>query len=113
MHDIETGEPVMIEDVIDGVEQLVPKLRPKGVPVPCETARGCPKGHHSKPRGFCPRSYRAFEHFLECRAIGKFPNDSVVRRHAMLITETEAACDRIEQKQRAIELTKANLARLL
>lgn len=40
------------------------------------------------------QNWQAYTHYLECRAVGEFPNDPIVRRHARLIRQIEDAADR-------------------
>lgn len=51
----------------------------------CDTARGCPKGTWKKPFDLSIKNQLAFNHYLECRAIGQFPDDAIVRRNAAII----------------------------
>lgn len=72
----------------------LPVARPKGVITPCHT---CPKTadapvrdrrHATEPTD---RSRRVLRHYRECRAVGRFPDDPIVRRNAGLIREVEDA----------------------
>lgn len=75
-----------------------PVSRPKGAPTPCHK---CPK----IPFGAVPvranavelteQNYRAYLHYLECRAVGKFPDDPIVRRNARIL---RALQDEFEQR---------------
>ncbi len=62
--------------------------RAKGQPTPC---RWCPKiamGDDPKPENateLSERNGRALVHYLECRAVGRFPGDAWVRRNAAVI----------------------------
>ena len=60
-------------------------------PTPC---RWCPKLPADVPSSeACPekavelsqRNYKCLAHYLECRAVGRFPDDAIVRRNAMVI----------------------------
>ena len=63
--------------------------RPAGTFPPCQTQAGCPKGTPEEPRSLSPRNEMAYRHYLECKAVGEFPPDSIVRRNAALIRATE------------------------
>lgn len=57
-------------------------------PPPCEIkdlAIVCPIGHWQKPRRLSEKNRLALEHYHECRAVGQFPDDPLVRRHARVI----------------------------
>lgn len=81
-----------------------PLERPKGTKPPCET---CPKITGLRPEDGPPRAAlavelseqnrRAYEHYLECRAVNRFPNDALVRRHARIIREVEDEVQRAGQ----------------
>jgi hypothetical protein len=74
----------------------LPVLRPPGTPLPCHQ---CPKiaaGDEPRPENaqeLTDRNRRALAHYLECAAVGCFPDDPLVRRHAALIKEALAAAD--------------------
>lgn len=66
---------------------------------PCrDPNRGCPKGTPENQRTLWPENELCYEHYRECRAVGRFPNDSVVRRNAAIIMEVE---DTIEKRNDA------------
>ena len=39
----------------------------------------------------------AYLHHLECKAVGQFPADAIVRRNAALIESAEGAAERVER----------------
>jgi len=45
------------------------------------------------------RSLRAIRHYLECKAVGRFPDDPIVRRNAWLLSEVERAFGQAERRQ--------------
>lgn len=51
----------------------------------CETEEGCPKGTPEGARSLSERNRLAFLHYLECRAVGQWPDDPIVRRNARII----------------------------
>jgi hypothetical protein len=69
------------------------------VPTPCAA---CPKTEGSARRAWrdaadlTPRNARAYRHYAECRAVGSFPDDPLVRRHAGVVRAAEDAVRRAE-----------------
>lgn len=62
--------------------------RPKGTTPPC--MRGlCKKGSPDQFKTLLPHNVLAYEHYQECKATGRFPDDPVVRRNARLIKMVE------------------------
>lgn len=67
--------------------------QPSGQPVertavnlpPCETATGCYKGTPENQLDLSAKNRQAWQHFLGCRQIGRFPPDSIVERNAEVI----------------------------
>ena len=87
-----------------GLDELVthngePMTRESGGP-PCVWG-SCPKGHIDSPRVLSRRNERVYYHYLECRAVGQFPDDAVVRRNARLIRAVEDAVDKLERTELA------------
>lgn len=62
--------------------------------------RTCPKGSPENPKTLSPENELCYEHFLECQAVGQFPDDSVVRRNAKVIVEVLA------DEKRSLEVTR-------
>jgi hypothetical protein len=82
----------------------LPVLRPPGVPTPCQ---GCPKIPSSVPgperhRGHAMehsrRIRKAYEFYRQCRAVGSFPDDDVVRWVARVCYEVEDEVKRLQWK---------------
>jgi hypothetical protein len=71
---------------------------PRGnVPTPCDEPKlGCHKGHYDKQMVLSDRNQMAYQHFKECKAVGQFPDDSVVRRNASIISALEENYERDE-----------------
>ena len=62
---------------------------------PCrDPRRSCPKGTPENPRTLTEDNQLCYEHYLECRAIGQFPDDSVVRQNAAIIREVIDSVER-------------------
>jgi hypothetical protein len=52
-----------------------------------------------------PKNEAAMRHYFECRAIGRFPDDEIVRRNAMIIRRLEDTANesrRDESEQRGL-----------
>ena len=63
-----------------------PMARPKGTLPPCRLrTNGCPKGTPEESRALNERNQKAYQHYLECRAVGQWPEDGIVRRNAAII----------------------------
>lgn len=87
------------------------RLRIAECPAPCRApGKGCPKGTPEQSKALNERNRDCYEHYLECKATGQFPDDSVVRRNAGVIRETEERYAEIERSkfERAVILA-ANL----
>ena len=75
-------------------QKRLPKLGP-----PCTRSK-CQKGTIDKQRSLSKRNEAAYAHYLECRAVGKFPDDPLVRATARTIY----AFEQREQKKTAMLL---------
>jgi hypothetical protein len=83
----ETGEPIR---------------RAPGVSTPCRIKGvGCPKGTPDAKKSLTPQNERCYQHYLECKATGQWPNDSLVRRHAGLISRLEGQVEDMRQQRLA------------
>lgn len=77
-----------------------PLPRPPGTPPPCWM---CPKiapGDDPRPENaqeLSPHNERAYWHYLECRAVGHFPDDPLVRSHAAVVAAAERHAERVHQ----------------
>lgn len=92
-----TGEP----DTYFG--KLIPR---KGSLPPCrfKGADGkslCKKGTPEESNALNQQNQRVYQHYLECKAIGHFPDDAIVRRNASLIRQVEDSVQRVWQVQLA------------
>jgi hypothetical protein len=85
-----------------------PKKRPRGVLAPCRFKEklvaqnyppdsptmkkaGCPKGTPEDSRELSPENRLAYEHYVQCKAVGRFPDDEIVERNAGIIRSVEDA----------------------
>jgi len=76
------------------------KRHPKHLPL-CKTPEGCPKGTPEKPNTLSAKNMQAYIHYLECKAVGNFPDDPIVRRNARLIQQV---VDHANEQKRVDEL---------
>ena len=78
---------------------------------PCrDPRRGCPKGSPENPKTLMTCNELAYEHYRDCRAVGSFPDDPVVRRNAAIIREIEDDAERnkeVECREILMALIKA------
>ena len=87
--------------VIDRATSL-PLVRPAGSPLPC---RICPRTAQAEDRiranaiSMSEKNWQAWQHYKECKAVGEFPNDPIVRRNAAIIREVEDHCERRDRSQ--------------
>lgn len=66
-----------------------PVKRNKATPPPCRTKSGCKKGTPEKPKSLTPKNLEAYEHYRQCRAVGQFPDDAIVKQNAAAIRQIE------------------------
>ncbi|MBS0265641.1 MAG: hypothetical protein JSS02_27160 [Planctomycetes bacterium] len=86
VYDERTGRPV---EYPAGSGQWMP--RPAGTASLCQTpGLGCPKGTPTSPRSLTAANQQAYQFDCECRAVGHYPDDPLVRRHALLIRTAES-----------------------
>jgi hypothetical protein len=72
-----------------------PVRRPVGTLAPCRLrANGCPKGTPETSRALTDANWQAYQHYCECRAVGQFPDDAIVRRNAAIIREASDSAER-------------------
>lgn len=86
--------------------------RPRGTPIPrikgqrprCEWCPKVPEGDPPEPASAVEmnqRNWSAYRHYLECKAIGQFPDDPMVRKNASIIRQIE---------EQAAELRNASMS---
>ena len=75
-----------------------PLLRPDDKPPPCRTVQGCAKGTPEEPRELNERNQQTYRHYRECKAVGQFPVDAIVRQNAAIINAVEEAVRRNQQE---------------
>lgn len=82
-----------------------PVPRAPGSRTPCVTCPKIPPGADPKPENAAELAWRtedAYRHYLECRAVGRFPDDPIVRYTAMLIRQAEDAATRADSRRLAL-----------
>lgn len=89
MFDEKTGKKVM--------RRGAPMPRSPGS-VPCVVGK-CDRGHPDAPNVLTRANLQAYEHYLECKATGTFPDDPIVRRNAAMIRMAEEHVERLHQSQ--------------
>ncbi len=85
------------ETKISGVS--LPLLRPSNAPTPCYKCPKIPKGQPLRRQSaieLTDRNYAAWQHYRECRAVGQFPDDAIVRRNA---GELHEVCETFAQSK--------------
>lgn len=48
------------------------------------------------------KNWQAYQHYQECKAVGEFPDDDIVRRNAAIIARAEKAVDQMTQLNTAL-----------
>lgn len=69
-------------------------------PPPCRDPRhesGCPKGDYENQKSLTWQNVQAYRHYRECKAVGRFPDDPIVRRNAGIICAVEDAVEHERQ----------------
>lgn len=69
-------------------------------PTPCWKCPKVPQGARAVPASaveLTPRLWKAYDHYLCCRAVGSFPDDHWVRQNASLIRAVEDAAGPMRQ----------------
>ncbi len=75
------------------------RLRPKGTPLPCGKCPKIPLGEPPSPiyaQDLTEQNAQAYQHYLECRAVGQWPEDEIVRRNASFVRQVE---DQVQQSR--------------
>lgn len=82
---------------VERAGERVPRIR--GQLPQCKWCPKIPKGTDPIPENaveLSPRNWAVYQHYLQCKAVGAFPDDAIVRRNAMLIRQVEDAARRNE-----------------
>lgn len=97
VYDEDTGQIVIGRD-------RQPERRAPGCLAPCRYRRGCPKGTPEAQLTLTSQNQQAWDHYRECRAVGEFPDDAIVRRHAALLHNVEESCKRKQELDRLLNV---------
>lgn len=81
-----------------------PIKRMRSEKLPCQLAHDtgescCPKGSPDAGIALWPHNIAAYQHYQRCKAVGRFPNDSLVESHAAVIAEVESQWDRMQSQR--------------
>lgn len=87
MINLDTGKPEM--------RRGRPAPRPAGVSPPC---RRCPKQSPDAFSTLLPQNAEALEHYLQCEAVGSFPDDEIVKRNASILKQVREEVERIRRR---------------
>ena len=90
MYDERTGKPV---ETAGGKRW---ERSPSQLP-PCRLSVGCPKGTPEQSRELSQRNWEAWQHYRECRAVGAWPDDPIVRRNAAIILDVVEGVESLRQ----------------
>lgn len=86
-----------------------PIERPKGTRPPCGYSPDkCAKRSPDAGLGLSLKNRGAYEHYMRCKATGRFPDDPIVAHCAGLIRQMEDACD--AESQRIASMTSLLIA---
>lgn len=91
----------------------LPVLRPDGQPTPCYRCPKIPVGAAPVPASAAEwgeKNWRAYQFHQRCKAVGRFPADAIVQRHAGLIESTLEAIR--DSRQEAVNESLISLAQL-
>lgn len=77
----------------------IPILRLPGMLPPCSTGpKACAKVSPEAGHELNERNKLAYLHYMECRAVGDFPDDPLVRYHAAIIRSVEDDAEKMERR---------------
>ena len=76
-----------------------PDERFDACPPPCRTEEGCPKGTPENSNSLLPIMQDCYDHYRECRAVGQFPDDAVVRLCASAIRNVEEQAEAVQESE--------------
>ena len=93
VYDEETGQP----QTINRGTMLVPRNQHN--PPPCRLERGCAKGTPEQPVTLNPANEQAWEFHKQCKAVGQFPADALVRQNAAIIEDIAEQQQRLHQRK--------------
>ncbi|MCA9014012.1 MAG: hypothetical protein KDA77_01660, partial [Planctomycetaceae bacterium] len=59
--------------------------------------KGCLKGTADKQKVLSPKNEKVYQHWKECKAVGQFPDDDIVKKHAALIQDVVDSVNECKQ----------------
>ena len=80
-------------------------------PPPCRTNKGCPKGTPENPKSLTEDNEQCYQHYCECKAVGVFPDDPIVRRNAAVIEEVLRQTDQLRKAKEQSSLMQLMLVK--
>jgi hypothetical protein len=80
-------------------EEDIPRY--KGIKPPCGYSQGCAKGTPEESRALTEQNMQAWQFIRECKSVGKFPDDPIVRRNASLVDYADRKIDLIQRRELA------------
>lgn len=104
MFDEETGARMLMRDDKTPIPRFI-HMGGEYLP-PCRQPKGCAKGTPEKTVGLWPENVMCYEHYLECKAVGQFPDDAVIKRNAAVIRDVEEAAELKRGTDRHVNLVK-------
>lgn len=85
-----------------------PLERPKGTLPPCGYGpKECPKVSPDAGLELTDQNLLAYQHYRECRAVGRFPDDSIVRENAAAIREVEDQIGELREQRFLLNILTA------
>jgi hypothetical protein len=94
----EVGGPILLRPARTGL----PQSR-HGQPPPCDRCPKIPRGKHPHPANAAgwteERHHEAWEHYRLCKLTGRWPDDPLVERHALIFAGVEARIERTRQEK--------------
>lgn len=92
LYDEQTGEPIKSRKNDGSLRK-----RDSTCPPPCKTSVGCKKGTPENSLALNPTNREAWEHWKECKAVGSFPDDPIVRQNAAIIEDAIKTVETIRE----------------
>ena len=108
--DCETCKRFLFNEESGEIETFMgqPQERPKGTFPPCHYGpKECPKGSPEAGVELTQQNLQAYQHYQECKAVGEFPSDGMVKENAATIRAIESRFERLERQKDLLMLLKA------
>jgi hypothetical protein len=88
--------------VLDFDKTPIPRMPGESLPCELTDERGescCPKVSPTADIALTPENLAAYQHNQRCKAVGRFPDDSIVEANAAVISEVESQWDRLSRER--------------